>query len=177
MKQNFAKLWILFALFSFNTNAVEKENINGINQQIDALISVFTDGVAVSYPEFRLVKYGNIFEGKSDAVAFFGIEGFGGSNVHFEYIAFFSEVSNTVLQKNHKKYQLIAVKKIGGRGWRTFDWKNAKIKGRSVEVLVTSYKDSDPMCCPSLHGNATFIPNLKGEIYEKLSFPGSLGAN
>ena len=167
MNKYFANLCILFFSFSFIAEASERENANGINQQIDFLISVFTDGIAVSYPEFRLVKYGNIFESKNDAAAFFSIEGFGGSNVHFEYIAFFAEVPTTVSQKNHKTYQLISVKKVGGRGWRTFDWQNARIKNHGIEVSVSSYKESDPMCCPSLKSITTFTPTARGEISEK----------
>lgn len=53
-------------------------------------------------------------------------------------------------------YRLVAVAKIGGRGWRTFDWKSAKITSLSVTVSGLQWQDQDPGCCASKPITVTF---------------------
>lgn len=161
---------LLFLLFGFSPYlfAGNLEDKNGLNKQIDSLVSVFSDGPAVTYPEFRTFKYGKLFDSENDAVAIFSIEGFGYGNMHVEYIAFFSAVEIFPAQSKikQKKYQLMSVRKIGGRGWRTFNFLNVVLENGVVSLPAMEYKSTDPGCCPSKAIKVSFKPEYNGEIIE-----------
>lgn len=61
-----------------------------IEHSVEILGKAFSDGIAVSYPDFRSIQYGPLFGKKNrDALAFFSIEGFNGGNSHAEYLALY----------------------------------------------------------------------------------------
>lgn len=123
-----------------------------IDRDVESLVQLLGDGVSVGYPEFRSVSFGKILGSeREDAVALFSIEGFHGGNVHFEYLAIFEAVEPAILGAKHSKsYRLAAVSRIGGRGWRTFDFKSVALLRNGVRLTGKKATDSDPSCCPSV---------------------------
>ena len=149
---------LVILLFAADFSFAASPDTRPITRAISALANQFSDGIAVSYPEVRLVRFGHLFGNESnDAVAFFSIEGFGGSNYHAEYLAIFESVPNERANgKRTHPYRLVAVSKIGGRGWRTFDWESSALKSESVTVSGKQWLDNDPGCCASDSITVTF---------------------
>ncbi|WP_162040213.1 hypothetical protein [Undibacterium sp. YM2] len=121
--------------------------------ELDRLIAQFSDGIAETYSEnpARIV-YGNLFgDHQHDAVVLFNLEGYGGGNHHAEFIAFFTEQEQFDVADMHTRpYLLVAVTKLGERGWRSFDFNSASIKQKSVTLNGKEMTSGDAMCCPSL---------------------------
>ncbi len=121
--------------------------------ELDSLIAQFGDGIAETYSEnpARIV-YGNFFgEHKHDAVVLFNLEGYGGGNHHAEFIAFFTEQEQfDVAGKHTRPYRLVAVTKLGERGWRSFDFNSLSTRQKSVVLKGKEMTSGDAMCCPSL---------------------------
>lgn len=141
-----------------------------IERAISALVYQFSDGIAEPYSEEPpVIRYGPIFGEKSDdAVVFFSLDGFGGSNHHVEYIAFFAVVPPTEIAGSASRpYRLMAVSEIGARGWRTFDWKTAVPHRSAATVSGLQMRSGDALCCPSLPVTITFhIDDFHGRIVE-----------
>jgi len=137
--------------------------------ELDRLIAQFGDGVAETYSEnpARII-YGNIFgEHQHDAVVLFNLEGYGGGNHHAEFIAFFSEQEQfEVAGKHTRPYLLVAVTKLGERGWRSFDFDSASIKKSAVTLKGKEMTSRDAMCCPSLAITRTFSIDEHGHLIE-----------
>ncbi len=76
------------------------------------------------------MSYGRVFGGGADdAVALFSIEGYGGTNYHAEYLAFFAFVPpDKAAGRRTRPFRLVAVAQVGGRGWSTFDYRNVLIR-------------------------------------------------
>jgi hypothetical protein len=129
-----------------------------IEKHIERLVALFSDGVAVSYPKFQRVTFGNIFgSSRSDAVALFNIEGFHGGNYHAEYLAFFEAVEQDhVASRTTQPFRLVAVTQIGGRGWRCFDRSSVKLAPGCVKLSGNKYGPQDPMSSPSVPIQITF---------------------
>ena len=139
-------------------------DVKPIHSAISVLINQFSDGRAVSYPEFRNIHFTRLFDDEADsAIAFFSIEGFDGGNYRAEYMAVFAPVPRA---KNTHPYRLLGVTQIGGRGWRTFDWRSLIISEDNVTISGTAWKDKDPGCCPSAPINITFQIQRTG-IFER----------
>jgi hypothetical protein len=111
-------------------------------QQIDRAISVlagqFSDGIAVGLAQYRHIAFGRIFGGeRDDAVALFSVEGYGGTNYHAEYLAFFASVPPEKAEgRKTRPFRLVAVIQVGGRGWRTFDYQNMMIRPQGVSCAA-----------------------------------------
>lgn len=163
-------LAFLLSLFMTGTPLAATSNRQSIEHAVSALIVQFSDGIAETYSEEPpVIKYGRILDNESDgAVAFFSLDGFGGSNHHVEYVAFFASVSHTnIAGKESHPYRLIAVSTIGARGWRTFNWKSAVIKHSSVIVSGKEMQSGDGLCCPSAPISTTFhVDHFYGSIVE-----------
>jgi hypothetical protein len=129
-----------------------------IDTEIDHLVSLFSDGIAVSYPEYRHVKFAKVLEGEGEAaIALFSVEGFRGGNLHEEYLAVFEPVESAEIDgQKTQPYRLLAVQKVGGRGWRTFDWDTLRFARDSVSLSGKQWKAADPGCCPSGPVTVTF---------------------
>ena len=129
-----------------------------IDGEIDRLVALYSDGVATGYPEYRHVKFAKILASDGDAaVALFSVEGFQGGNLHEEYLAVFEPVEAADIDgKKTNPYRLLVVRKIGGRGWRTFDWDTAQFARGSVRLKGKQWKAQDPGCCPSAPIAVTF---------------------
>ncbi|MFZ6656777.1 hypothetical protein [Undibacterium sp. TJN19] len=140
-----------------------------IQKEIDRLILQFGDGLAEPYSERpAIVVYGQIFdESKKDAVVIFNLEGFGGGNHHAEYIAFFAAVpSGNIAGKISRPYRLVAVTKLGERGWRSFDFNTALIKDRTVMLSGVEMGPKDGLCCPSVAIKRIFYVDEADHIVE-----------
>jgi hypothetical protein len=129
-----------------------------IEQNVDQLVALFSDGLAVSYPKYRHIEFGRIFGTKrEDAVAIFNIEGFHGGNEDHQYLAFFESVEpDQVTGRPSRPFRLVAVVQVGGRMWRQFDWQKMKFSPGSVTLIGLKYGPKDAACCPSVPIRATF---------------------
>jgi len=129
-----------------------------IKSAVSALVDQFGDGIAIGYPKYRHIQFGHIFSPSSkDAVAFFAIEGFEGTNDYAEYLAVFQAIPpDSFLGRATRPYRLIAVMQIGGKSWRIFDWEAVVLKHESITVAGTKWVDGDAGCCPSQPITVTF---------------------
>lgn len=151
-----------------------------IQVEVERLIMQFGDGLAETYSENpTIVRYGQLFEDHhNDAVALFNLEGFGGGNFHAEFIAFFSEVEQgEVAGKTAKPYRLVAVSKLGERGWRTFDFSTVSIQNRAVKLRGMEMRSSDAMCCPSIPITKIFHVDEFDHIVESKSMRSKRGTH
>lgn len=141
-------------------------------QQIDlsiaALVGQFSDGIAVGLEQYRQIGFGRVFGGpRDDAVAWFSVEGFDGTNYHAEYLAFFAAVPpDEVAGHKTRPYRLVAVTQVGGRGWRSFDGRSMVIRPQGVSLRGKAWGAQDPGCCPSQPIVATFVVH-DGSIAEE----------
>jgi len=156
-------LWLGFAVILAAPAAVSADAASAsfIDREIERLAELFSDGIAVSYPEYRHVKFARVLNADRDAaVALFSIEGFLGGNLHEEYLAVFEPVETADIEgRKTNPYRLLAVQKIGGRGWRSFDWDTAQFDKGYVRLKGKQWKKEDPGCCPSKPIAATFRLN------------------
>ena len=138
-----------------------------VEKDIDQLVALFSDGIAVGYPKYRQIEFGKIFgSDQEDAIALFNIEGFHGGNDHAEYLAFFQSVEqDQAAGRTTRPFRLVAVTQIGGRSWRSFDWKTIKLGSGFVTLSGTQYGPDDAACCPSVPILVTFYVK-KGLISE-----------
>lgn len=107
---------VAFANFGF---AQAREDIAEVQLRIKQLESLYADGVAAGYPEFRQIQFAHLFGSKDkDAIAFFSLEGFHGGNGNSLYLAVFASVEQGWWPK-HKlnRYRLIGVERVGARWW------------------------------------------------------------
>ena len=130
-----------------------------IDAEIDRLVTLYSDGIAVGYPEYRHVKFARLRKGGGeDAIVLFSVEGFQGGNLHEEYLAVFEPVDAAdITGKKANPYRLLATQKIGGRGWRTFDADGMQIAHGVIALKGKQWKADDPGCCPSAPVAATFL--------------------
>lgn len=107
-----------------------------IDAEIDRLVALYSDGIAVGYPEYRHVKFAQLLgQGNDAAVALFSVEGFEGGNLHEEYLAVFEPVETADVDgKKTNPYRLLVARKIGERGWRTFDWDTVQIARGAITL-------------------------------------------
>jgi hypothetical protein len=138
-----------------------------IEKNVDQLVALFSDGVAVEYPKYRHIEFGKIFgSDQEDVIALFSMEGFHGGNEDAEYLAFFQNVERVQIPGQiFRPFRLVAVTKIGGRSWRYFDWKTIKLGSGFVTISGEKYGPEDAACCPSVPIQVTFRVN-KGLISE-----------
>ncbi|MFZ2999623.1 MAG: hypothetical protein WA071_04790 [Undibacterium umbellatum] len=130
-----------------------------IKAELARLITQFGDGIAETFSgNPSVIKYGQLFEyNENDAVVLFNLEGFGGSNHHAEFIAFFEEQKPVEIAGKHsRRYRLVAASKLGERGWRTFDFASASIKQHAVTLKGVEMGAGDALCCPSIEIIRTF---------------------
>ncbi|MGA2281930.1 MAG: hypothetical protein ABSG80_16695 [Verrucomicrobiota bacterium] len=129
-----------------------------IEKNVDQLVALFNDGVAVEHPKYRRIEFGKIFgSDQEDAIALFSLEGFHGGNEDAEYLAFFQSVEQVqIAGRTTRLFRLVAVTKIGGRSWRFFDWKTIKLGSGFVTLSGAKYGPEDAACCPSVPILVTF---------------------
>jgi hypothetical protein len=153
---------IVLVLLTLHARGVVGESTakSAIDRSIDVLVDQLSDGIAVGYPEFRSVSFGDLLDSDAqgeDAVVVFSIEGFGGSNYHAEYVAVFAAVPHAeVSTEQTRPYRLLALAQIGGRGWRTFDSRTVTIRSGSFAISGKKWAPEDPGCCPSIAINPNF---------------------
>jgi hypothetical protein len=164
-----AKIFVVAFGLCFVTQAISqsKTAVNAINADIDKLEQLFSDGIATSYPEFRDIKFGPVFgKGRRDAIALFNLEGFHGGNANRSYLAFFEAVDKDQIgERKSRPIRLIAVRHVGGKEWRDFDFKTAVISRNSVQISGKAWSDQDAGCCPSTPITVIFTVS-KGQIVE-----------
>ena len=138
-----------------------------IEKEVERLVALFSDGIAVEYHPYRHIEFGKIFgSDQEDAIALFSIEGFHGGNDHAEYLAFFQSVEQgQVPSQKPRPFRLVAVTQIGGRSWRSFDGEKIKLGSGFVTLHGKKYGPDDAACCPSVPIQITFQVT-KGVISE-----------
>jgi len=153
-------LWLAFALILIAPlrAAADDGATKFVEHEVERLVELFSDGIAVGYPEYRHVKFAKLLDGEGEAaVALFSVEGFLGGNLHEEYLALFEPVEAADIDgKKTNPYRLLAVRKIGGRGWRTFDWDTVQITPGAVRLRGKQWQAKDPGCCPTAPISVTF---------------------
>jgi hypothetical protein len=146
---------VLVAIVTFVAGATPPSKAP-IEKDLEKLGSLFSDGRAKGYPQYRRIDFGNVFgDGRQDAVAVFNIEGFGGGNDDHQYLAVWRAVDPDP-DFTFRPFRLISVVQIGGRGWREFDWGNIKFGTNSITLSGKAYGPKDAMCCPSVPIRVTF---------------------
>lgn len=130
-----------------------------VEQSVEQLVALFSDGIAVGYPKYRHIEFGKIFgTEREDAVAIFNIEGFHGGNEDRQYLAFFESVEpDHTATRTSRPFRLAAVVQIGGRTWREFSWQKIKFGPASVTLTGLKYGAKDAACCPTVPIQATFL--------------------
>lgn len=142
----------------------EPSDLELVQQSIDALVEQFGDGHTQGYRAFRYVVFSKFPKHyQVDAAALFSIEGFGGGNMHFEYLAVFDFVEpdgivepDELASQRAKRLRLVAVSTVGGKMWRTLDYESMRIDGEQLVVPGKSWMPGDPGCCASDPISLTF---------------------
>ncbi|MEI6669037.1 MAG: hypothetical protein WCP29_12860 [Acidobacteriota bacterium] len=132
-----------------------------IDKEITKLLALYSDGFGYNSPKARHVVFGSLFDtGRQDAVAFFRTVEMDLSNVHFEYIAIFSQGQGRDLSDvggpTERPYHLVATAMIGSRWTRTLAWETAKISKGRVVVQGKRWAEKDAGCCPTQPIEVTF---------------------
>jgi hypothetical protein len=129
-----------------------------IETNVDQLVALFSDGVAVEYHPYRHIEFGKIFgSDQEDAIALFSIEDFHGGNEDAQYLAFFQSIDQLQFAgRTTHPFRLVAVTKISGRSWRSFDSKTIKLGSGFVTLSGKKYGPEDAACCPSVPIRVTF---------------------
>ena len=129
-----------------------------IEKNVDQLVALFSDGVADEYHPYRHIEFGKILgSDQEDAVALFCLENFHGGTEDAEYLAFLQPVEQIQFAgRTSRPYRLVAVTKIGGRSWRSFDPKTMKLGSGFVALSGKKSVPGDSDCCPSVPILVTF---------------------
>jgi len=152
-------LLISFVVIVTAVAAVAQPSKVPIEKEIGNLVALFSDGYAISYPQYWHIEFGKIFgTDREDAIAIFSIEGFDGGNDDHQYLAFFEAVDQVpAINSKSRPFRLVAVSQIGGRSWREFDWQKIKKIGTNFVTLTGNmYGPQDAACCPSVPIQVTF---------------------
>ena len=137
----------------------EDSKHNAALSSVEGLASVLSDGYSSYHPEFTDVAFGQITgNGPADVVALFSVEGFGKSNMHYEYLAVFSAVPVVDPEDSitPKPFRLIAFAQIGGKSIRSFLRDSLRIERDAILVDGKQYSEGDPACCPSVPFSVVF---------------------
>jgi hypothetical protein len=103
---------------------------------------------ADEYAEARKVVEGDLNGDKiPDTAVLYTIEGMGGGNSHAQYIAVF-------LGRKAGKPQFVSVAGVGGKTNRSVELQ--RVAGGKILIATKSFRSSDPSCCPSIPGKATY---------------------
>ena len=146
---------ITIAVMAFGAGAAPPSKAP-IEKDINKLVGLFSDGLAISYPQYWQIEFGNVFgNGRQDAVAIFSLEGFDGGNDDHQYLALFKAVPPDSALKPCP-FRLVAVALVGGRLWREFDGQKIIIGTNSITLSGKKYGTKDAVCCPSVPIQVTF---------------------
>jgi hypothetical protein len=111
--------------------------------QVQRLSELLRDSYAVLYPNATLVQLAKRTDGEELALVIFTIEGWGGGNMHTQYIAAFASDTN---EKGQKHYMFIDAIPIGGKGWRGITSLDARIpqapKGSEASIAFDAMEVS-----------------------------------
>jgi len=86
-------------------------------------------------------------DGIPDKAVLYTIEGQNGTNNYVQYLAVFLGTKTGLEAAAHVV--------VGGKGYRSVELKAAH--GNTIELVTMSYGPHDPMCCPSLKGETTYV--------------------
>ena len=151
-------LLCLCLLTVLNLQAAPANPASAINQDVDKLVALYTDGFGYTEPKMRHVIFGPLFDAKTkDAVVFFTLAGVDLMNGYEDYIAIFAQGKgrNTPVAKE-RPFRLVASAQIGTRWARTFDWNTAKISRGKIVVKGMRWGSKDAGCCPTEPIEVTF---------------------
>jgi hypothetical protein len=152
------QLLCLYLLIALNVQAAPANPASAINQDVDKLVALYTDGFGITEPGMRHVIFGALFEAEAkDAVVFFTLAGVDLMNGYEEYIAIFSQGKgrSTPVAKE-RPFRLVASAQIGTRWARTLDWHTARISPGQIVVQGKRWGNKDAGCCPTEPIEVTF---------------------
>lgn len=99
------------------------------------------------YPDARKVVTGDLSgDGIAETAVVYTIEGQDGTNNHIQYLAVFKRVDEQLVPITHVS--------VGGKNYRDVDLE--EIVNGLIKLTTTSYKKTDPSCCPTLKGSARY---------------------
>lgn len=159
------RLLLLFALcFLLNPPVAASDEGTELQKRVDALVNLYSDGLAEGYPEYRHVTRVKLFDGSSpDAVVLFAMEGFHGGNGHEQYLAVFASVEQEDWPGHElSRFRLIGVQKVGARWWRALDPTSLRVNGKVLTLASKKWSDIDPGCCPSQRITKSFVVSQRG---------------
>ena len=140
--------------------AADADLLQEAHARTTQLVALLKDPYAEEYPAARGMQ---IFHekptGMDVVVTVLTIESFGQGNNHTQFLAVFATLGET-FDDRPNGLSLLDVMAIGGKGWRSIDFKSIKVgkeKGQiTVRVPTMEYAPNDPMCCPSVKSAAVF---------------------
>lgn len=99
------------------------------------------------YCQFRIYEALHDIDGDGveDFLVVFSVEGAGGGNDFTQFLGVFPSGSHWAP----------SALEVGGRGTRQIE--KIEVQGREIHLRTLEYAERDPMCCPSRHGEATFV--------------------
>lgn len=99
------------------------------------------------YPDARKVVTGDLTgDGIAETAVLYTIEGQDGTNNHIQYLAVFKRVDERLVPVTHVS--------VGGKDYRDVDLD--EIVNGLIKLTTSSYKKTDPSCCPTLKGSLRY---------------------
>ncbi len=147
----FRLLWLAFLALPASATAAHPDP--ALDRSVAELAAQLTDGYASVDPVQLLPAR------SSDQVAvFFTLQGPARGNGSWQFLAFFQ--ANDSLSPEFpvsSRYRLLGFKRVGGRGFRTFNPSSATFQNGKLQVSGAAYGPTDAMCCPSQPIRSEFV--------------------
>lgn len=147
----FRLLWLAFLALPASATAAHADP--ALDRSVAELAALLTDGYASLDPVQLLPA-----RSPDQVAVFFTLQGPARGNGSWQFIAFFQ--ANDSLSPGFpvpSRYRLLGFKRVGGRGFRTFDPSTAAFQHGKLQVSGAVYKQTDAMCCPSQPIRAEFV--------------------
>lgn len=146
------KFHLIAALASLAlVSCAKAPDMGAVEKSLDKMAAeiIGDDTRATAHKEFRNHQKVDVdANGSVDVISFFAVEGFGGSNVHKEYMAVFVNNEGAMSSKGYVE--------IGWRGTRTVNTQDVKVSKGVIELRTLGYDEDDGMCCPTKEGKTWY---------------------
>lgn len=151
---------LIFSLLFSLTISAAPNLPKQLESQIQNLVTLFSDGFAVGYPDATEFQSFKLAENQELILTVFTVEGLGGGNYWTQYLAAFSKES---LENNSAYYRLIDVIPVGGRSWRAVPKLKAQVftkpKRKEISIVIDIVENvgDDAPNFPSKNGKLKLI--------------------